>query len=51
MSAAEGEPEGIGAKADIILDAVAAIIEQPVTPRSSFDLKSDNLQVEFGCIR
>ncbi len=39
MSAAEGEPEGIGAKADIILDAVAAIIEQPMAPRFSTDLK------------
>ncbi len=39
MSAAEGEPEGIGAKADIIPDAVAAIIEQQMTARSSIDLK------------
>ncbi len=39
MSAAEGEPEGIGAKADNILDAFAAIIEQQMTPRSSIDLK------------
>ncbi len=29
MSAAEGEPEGIGAKADIIPDAVAAIANGP----------------------
>ncbi len=40
MSAAEGEPEGIGAKANIIPDAVAAIIEQHLTPRSSIDLKT-----------
>ncbi len=38
-SGAGGEPEGIGAKADITPDAVAAIIEQPMTPRSSIDLK------------
>ena len=39
MSAAEGEPEGIGAKADITPDAFAAIIEQQMTPRPSIDLK------------
>ncbi len=39
MSATGGEPEGIGAKADNIPDAVAAIIEQQMTPRSGIDLK------------
>ncbi len=39
MSAAGGEAEGIGAKADNNPDAVAAIIEQQMTPRSSIDLK------------
>ncbi len=39
MSATGGEPEGIGAKADNIPDAVAAIIEQQMAPRSSIDLK------------
>ncbi len=39
MSAAEGEPEGIGAKADITPDAFAAIIEQQMTPRPGIDLK------------
>ncbi len=39
MSAAAGEPEGIGAKADNIPDAVPAIIEQQMTPRPGIDLK------------
>ncbi len=39
MSAAAGEPEGIGAKADITPNAVAAIIEQQMTSKSGIDLK------------
>ncbi len=39
MCAAGGEPEGIGAKADITPDAVAAIIGQQMTARSSIDLR------------
>ncbi len=39
MSATGGEPEGIGAKADNIPDAVVAIIEQQMIRRSGIDLK------------
>ena len=45
-SGAGGEPEGIGAKADITPDAVAAIIEQIMTPRSSIDLKKFNASLD-----
>ncbi len=45
-SGAEGEPEGISAKADNIPDAVAAIIAQQMTPRSSIDLKKFNASLD-----
>ncbi len=46
MSAVEGEPEGIGAKADIIPDAVAAIIEQQMALRPSIDLMKFKVSLE-----
>ena len=46
MSAAEGEPEGISAKADNIPDAFATIIEQQMTLRPGIDLKKFNASLD-----
>ncbi len=48
MSATGGEPEGIGAKADITPDAFAAFIEQQMAPGPSVDLKKFKASLGWG---
>ncbi len=46
MSAVGDRADEISAKADITPDAVAAIIEQPITPSSGIDLKKFNASLD-----